>query len=327
MLVDGTSVVGGCYARTQANGSAGVGAAAGAIRHLIEQAGVGAALVEASMAHSPSADAAAATLNYLRGVAASSTGDARASSGHFQSFLQLRPRSAIGYRESAGQAWAMGDLNRAQELYAKALEIQPSLVSARVLYGQLLHERVMPGRALEHLRYAWEHGGRNRTAALIPMCNLLREQGKEQNCADLLAGAVKQNPTDGYLWNYLGQSRAALSDHAGAAGAFERAGELLPENESVRLKAGDEFAASGNRAKAEEQYRAAIAQHPESASAYYALARFLAQDTARREEALAASRIALGFADRPGAPARATIQSLISAIHSGRASAAADFKL
>jgi tetratricopeptide (TPR) repeat protein len=327
MLFAGTSLVGGCYARTQANGSAGVGAAAGSIRQLIEQAGAGAAFAGTSRPNPPLAESTPATIHYLRGVAASSAGDARLSSVHFQSFLQLRPTSAIGYREAAGQAWAIGDLNRAQELYAKALEIEPSLVSARVLYGQLLHERFLPGHALEHLRYVWERGRLNRSAALIPMCNILREQGKERDCANLLAEAVRQNPSDGYLWNYLGQSRSALTDHTGAAAAFQRSAELMPENESVWLKAGNEYLAAGNRAKAEQQYRAAIAQHPESASAYYVLARFLAQDLGRREEALDATRVALNYADRPGAPPRATIQSLISAIRSGRASAAADFKL
>ena len=328
MLLNETStVVVGCYARTQANGTAGVGAAAGEIRRLIEQSAAARALNGRAPLLPPRADAAAATMDYLRAVAASSAGDAPAASASLECFRQLRPNSAIGYRESAGQAWAQNNPDRAQALYAKALEIEPSLVSARVLYGQLLHQRFMPARALEHLRYVWEHGRCNRTAAVIPMCNLLREQGREKDCADLLAAAVQQNPTDGYLWNYLGQSRGALGEHASAAAAFARSADLMPENESVRLKAADEHVAAGDRAKAEAQYRAAIDQHPRSASAYYYLARFLARETDRREEALRASRVALDLADRPGAPPRATIQSLISAISSGRASPASDFKL
>ena len=326
MLLARTSAVGGCYARTGANGSAGVGAAAGAIRQLIEQAGFGASLNGQLTPARASGDSAAASLQYLRGIAASAAGDARGSDSHFQAFVQLRPRSAIGYRDQAGQARAMGDLDRAQNLYAKALEIEPALVSARILYGQLLHERLMPARALENLRYAWEHGRYSRTAAVIPLCNLLREQGNEREGADILAQAVKQSPLDSYLWNYLGQSRAWLSDHAGAAAAFARSADLMPENESVRLKAADEWLALGNRAKAEEQIRAAIAQNAESSAAYCALARLLAQD-GRRDGALEATKTALLFADRPGGVPRGEIQSLISAIRAGRASAAADFKL
>jgi predicted Zn-dependent protease len=220
----------------------------------------------------------------------------------------------------------MGELDRAQNLYARALEIDPALVSARVLYGQLLHERLMPEHAMENLRYAWGNGRHTRTAAVIPLCNLLREQGKERQCADLLADAVKQSPLDGYLWNYLGQSRALLSDHAGAAAALARCAELIPQDESARLKAADEYLAAGDRAKAEQQIRAAVAQNPESAAAYCALARLLAHD-GRRDQALEATKLALLFADRPGGVPRGEVQSLIAAIRGGRASAAADFKL
>jgi Tfp pilus assembly protein PilF len=326
MLVPGTSSAAGCYARTGANGSAGVGAAAGAIRKLIEQAGCGALLDVNSPPRAPSAESGAATLQYLQAIAASSAGDARGSDAYLQAFLRLRPRSAIGFRDLAGQARAISDLDRAQKLYAEALQIEPTLVSARVLYGQLLHERLMPTHAMKNLRYAWEHGRHSRTAAVIPLCNLLREQGREREGADLLAEAVKQSPLDGYLWNYLGQSRTLLSDHAGAAVAFARSADLMPENASVRLKAADEYLAAGNRAKAEEQVRTAIAQNPESSVAYCAFAKLLAQD-GRPDKALDAAKSALLFADRPGGVPRGEVQSLISAIRAGRASAAADFKL
>jgi predicted Zn-dependent protease len=184
----------------------------------------------------------------------------------------------------------------------------------------------MPAHAMEQLRYAWEHGRYNRTAAVIPLCNLLREQGKERESADVLGEALKQSPLDAYLWNYLGQSRTVLSDHAGAAAAFARSADLMPENESIRLKAADEYLIVGNRPKAEEQIRTAITQNSVSATAYCALARLLAQD-GRREQALEATKSALLFADRPGGVPRGDIQSLISAIRAGRASAAADFKL
>jgi predicted Zn-dependent protease len=325
-MLAGTYAAAGCYARTGANGSVGTGAAAGAIRRLIEQAGLSAALNAKPAASGPVADSAAATSQYLCAIAASSAGDARTSDAHFQAFLQLRPRSAIGIRDQAGQARATGDLDRAQALYAKALEIEPGLLSARVLYGQLLHERLMPAHAMEQLRYAWEHGRYNRTAAVIPLCNLLREQGKERESAVVLGEALKQSPLDAYHWNYLGQSRTVLSDHAGAAAAFARSADLMPENESIRLKAADEYLIVGNRPKAEEQIRTAITQNSVSATAYCALASLLAQD-GRREQALEATKSALLFADRPGGVPRGDIQSLISAIRAGRASAAADFKL
>jgi tetratricopeptide (TPR) repeat protein len=318
--------VAGCFSRTQGDGSAGIGTSAGAIRKLIDQSNLSPALTSTNPAPSDPGHSPAATLEYFRAVAASAAGNSKLSLEHLQSFLKLRPNSAIGYRELAGQLHALGRLAESQNAYAKALEINPAMISARVLYGQLLQERILPGAAEEHLRYAWRQGRRG-TSAAIPLCNLLREQGKEPERLKVLTEAVERNPFDGHLWNYLGQSRRMTSDHAGAAAAFARSADLMPENESIRLRAADEFEAAGNDTQAAEQYRLLLAEHEESATAHYSFARFLGRDTTRREQALNEARLALNFADRPGAPPRAMIQSLISAIRAERASDASDFRL
>jgi tetratricopeptide (TPR) repeat protein len=318
--------VAGCFSRTQGDGSMGVGASSGSIRKLLDLGNALSPLVSTNR-HLPDPDhSPAATLEYLRAVAASVAGNSTLSLEHLQSFLKLRPSSAIGHREMAGQLHALGRLAESQNAYAKALEINPAMISARVLYGQLLQERILPGAAEEHLRYAWRQGRRG-TSAAIPLCNLLREQGKEPERLKVLTEAVERNPFDGHLWNYLGQSRRMTSDHAGAAAAFARSADLMPENESIRLRAADEFEAAGNDAQAGEQYRLLLAEHGESATAHYSFARFLGRDTSRREQALKEARLALNFADRPGAPPRAMIQSLISAIRAERAADASDFRL
>jgi tetratricopeptide (TPR) repeat protein len=327
LLRDGdTSKAAGCFSRTQGDGLAGIGASSGSIRNLVDRSNTLPAIVPTNRAASNPGQSPAATLEYLRAVAASAVGNSKLSLEHLQSFLKLRPNSAIGYRELAGQLHAIGRLAESQNAYAKALEINPALISARVLYGQLLQERVLPGAAEEHLRYAWRQRRRG-TAAAIPLCNLLHEQGKESERLKVLTEAVERNPWDAYLWNYLGQSRRMASDHAGAAAAFARSADLMPENESIRLRAADEFEAAGNDTQAAEQYRVLLAEHEESAAAHYFFARFLGRNTGRREQALKEARLALNLADRPGAPPRAMIQSLISAIRADRASDASDFRL
>jgi predicted Zn-dependent protease len=152
------------------------------------------------------------------------------------------------------------------------------------------------------------------------MCNILREQGKEQDCLEILQTAVQRNPNDSYLWNYLGQSRKALKDHAGAAAAFARSADLLPENVTVRLQAAEEFIGASKFKEAEEQYRLLMSSRPDDSAAHYFLARLLGRDASRKKEALAEAREALRLASHPGAPPRHAIQSLIDAINSGRAS-------
>jgi tetratricopeptide (TPR) repeat protein len=327
MLLPGGDAVAGCYMRTQADGSAGAGVSCGVIRRLIESANASPSANQTSERVEQPSDAGEATLAYLRGISASAARESDVALKHFERFLKLRPTSAIGYREVAGQLRALDRMEGAQLHYAKALEIEPGLISARVLYGQLLHERIMPRAAEEHLRYAWQHGGDGGTAAVLPLCNLLREQGRDKECLPLLDDATRRRPNDAHLWNYLGHSKRALDDPAGAAAAFARAADLTPADPTSRLHAAQQFDAAGQRPRAEEQYQALVAQHPDAATAHFHFARFLARDSSRRDEALARAQQALNLPDDPGAPPRSAIQSLISAIRGGRTSAGNELRL
>jgi tetratricopeptide (TPR) repeat protein len=270
-------------------------------------------------------DAAVAASAYLRGASASLGNDAPAALQFFEEFIRLRPASAVGHRDAAGQLRALDRLDEAQHTYARALALEPLNVSARVLYGQLLADRVLPKSAEEHLRFAWERGT-DGNAAIIPLYNLLSGQGRDGECLELLDAALDRNSLDGHLWNYVGQSRRAMNDHAAAASAFARAAELLPDLENLRVQAAEQFEASGQPAKAEESYRILIDRHA-SAASHYRYARFISRDAARRDEALRSATRALQLADDPSAPPREMIQSLIAAIRSGKASKRDDLHL
>jgi tetratricopeptide (TPR) repeat protein len=327
MILANTISVGGCYVRTQADGSAGAGVACGAIRRLIDAAGASDALRRDGKPLAKSTRADEATLAYLAGVSASAAGDAAAALGGFRDYLRLRPSSAIGYRDAAGQFRAMNRVQDAQAHYEKALQLDPSLPSARVLYGQLLHERVLSQAAEEHLSYAWTHGGATTTIAALPLCNLLRAQGRDRDCLPVLDDALRRRPRDAHLWSYLGQTKRALADHAGAAAALARAADLMGDDATLRLQAAEQFETAGERARAEFQYQTLIAEHPDAATAHFHFARFLARDSNRSAEAITRAEQALTLADTPGAPPRAVIESLLSAIRAGRTSAGSALRL
>jgi tetratricopeptide (TPR) repeat protein len=324
LIADGKSVA-GCYVRTQADGSAGAGAAVGLIRRMIQQTGVTDALRPASQPIPSPLNALEATTQYLNALTASSALDASKALQHFQAYLKLRPGSAMGHRDAAGELRALQRFDESQVMYANALELNPQLVSARVLYGQLLHDRIMPRAAEEHLRYAWRHGRSN--AAVIPLCNVLREQRKEAECLQILDQALKQSPRDGHLWNYVGQNRRAIDDHAGAGSAFARAAELLGDDEASRIQSAQAFDAAGQTSRAEEQYRLAIQRNDASGPAHYFLARLIARDRSRHSEALKHAEMALNLSGHAGAPPRDVVQSLISAIRTGRVAHADELRL
>lgn len=308
---------GGVYSRTQANGAAGVGVAVGPIRKLIDAAKVADAMKPSPKSLPVGENAPAATAFFLKSIAASAGRDVQGATAYLQSLLKLRPNCAVALRDAAGQARAAGKVEEAMNLYAEAVKSDPALVSARVLYAQVLHDRVMPDHAIEQLRYAWEHG-RGSTAAVIPLCNILREQGKVDECATILAKAVEQNPSDSFLWNYLAQARVDLREHTAAAEAYAKAADLMPENEPLRANAGEQFEAAGDRKRAEMQYRMLVERNRESSSGHFFLARFLARDKARKEEALREAELSLKLSGGPDSPPRVKIEDLIRAIRTGK---------
>ena len=326
MVLPGSNAVGGCYVRTQADGSAGAGVAGGAMRRVIDAAGASQAL-RCGKTVAKSAHADQATLAYLAGVSASAAGDAHGALAGFRKYLKLRPSSAIGYRDAAGQLRALSQLQDAQAHYEKSLELNPSLVSARVLYGQLLHERNFAAAAEEQLSQVWNPGGPAATAAVLPLCNLLREQRRDRECLPLLDDAIKRAPLDANLWTYLGRTKRTLDDKSGAATAFARAADLRGDDPALRLEAAQLFESAALPARAEEQYQSLIAQHPDAATAHFQFARFLARDSKRAKEAIERAEQALTLSDTPGAPPRAVIQSLIDAIRAGRTSPASELRL
>jgi hypothetical protein len=145
LLNENSSVVVACYARTQANGSAGVGAAAGEIRRLSERSAAALALGGRSSLLPPGLGCRygddALPSRHCRIRPPAMLGRLRL----FELFLKLRPRSAIGYRESAGQAWAQNNPDRALGLYAKAWRSSRRWFPPGFSTASSCTERLMPG--------------------------------------------------------------------------------------------------------------------------------------------------------------------------------------
>jgi cytochrome c-type biogenesis protein CcmH/NrfG len=142
-----------------------------------------------------------------------------------------------------------------------------------------------------------------------------------------LEQALQRCSSDGHLWSYLGQTKHSLDDSVGAAEAFARAADLMPEDPTPRLQAAQQFESAGERARAEFQYRTLIAEHPDAATAHFNFARFLAHESNRNKEAIERAQQALSLSGTPGSPPRSVIESLIAAIRAGRTAAGSALRL
>jgi tetratricopeptide (TPR) repeat protein len=317
MLLSGVGEVAAFFARV--DGGRAIGPTANQIRALLEATPeLAAAANPATQSLPRPAGAAQATVLLAKAVAASAAQQPQDAFSHLQAFLKLRPKCAVACRDAAGQAHALGQLDECQVLYGKALELEPSLTSARILYGQLLQERNLTGHGLTQLRYAWQHGP-TPTAAVIPMVNILNQLENKSEALEILNEAVKKSPNDVYLWTYLARARREAKDCPNAAAAFLRAFELTPDDLALRVQAADAFDAGKDLAQAEAHYRAVVEIAPNSSAAHFFLARFLANNPQTRNEALTSAQKSLELSDQPGAPPRDKITALIATLTSDAA--------
>ncbi len=261
----------------------------------------------------PGRDAREATNLFLKAWAESVAQDPRTAAENLKAFLNLRPTSASGYTDLAAAYQAMHRPADAESAYKKALALEPQSVWTRVMYGQLLVEQNQPSKALDVMASLWEPDEKA-NALVIPMCNLLLKDNKHDQCIVLLKRAFKNNPDDGLLWLYLAQCQRATNDHLDAAESFARAANLMPERTPLRADSGGEFQAAGRPGEAENQYQKLIDQDPQSPAGHFLLARLLAQDVNRLNDALEQASQALRLSDRPNAPPRDAIEDLIAKI-------------
>ena len=291
------------------NGSAIVAAAR--IRRMIDAAGLQQSLNPNSNSLTAYRSAPEATRMYLWSWALSAAGKHEMSYFAADTFVLLRPTSALGHKNVAVAASQWGRLDRAEKAYQRALECDPRSVAIRVLYGQFLAEHNEPTRALAVLRAVWEPAQMD-TIAVIPMCNLLAKQGYYSECITLLQRAVERRPNDGLLWIYLAQNLRSTSNRAKAADAFARAAKLMPEKHGLHTAVAEEFEAAGLSAEAEQQYRRLAHQSTEIPAGHFLLAQFLAKDPRRHAEAMEECEAALAMPTHPDAPPRQVVEKLMA---------------
>jgi tetratricopeptide (TPR) repeat protein len=206
--------------------------------------------------------------------------------------LALQATPELKQRVEAGlNAKRAGDLDTAIREFKRVAELAPGLAASHVNLGAVYYEKKDYSNAIPPLRRALElntdlPGAHSMLGVALLACGYaaesiphleksqadgllgvaLLESGREREAVDRLEAALLKQPGDPDLLYYLSQAHARLSKQA-----FQVLAERSPDSPRTRQLLGEARAAAGNRAVAEEHFRAALAMRPDLRGVHFAL--------------------------------------------------------
>jgi predicted Zn-dependent protease len=141
-------------------------------------------------------------------------------------------RTELGYYNAKGFAGLdkirrEADLSSAEQLFSRALTLDPGQVTARTRLTEIALSRGQYDQALVHIQAAWDAGHRDRVTRLL-LGDALVAAGKVEQAVDVVRGLEwAERRLDGLAWDryWLGE------DYARAADAWRAVVGLNPGNE------------------------------------------------------------------------------------------------
>lgn len=180
-----------------------------------------------------------------------------------------------------------------ETVFARAVEVMPENVTARVTLAEQLMQRGGYPDAIAHLDEAIRLDPAD-ARAYVNLGAALEESGKPAEAVSLLESAIALIPNNPDLHNNLGNALAALERYPEAIAQYDQALETNPRHANALNGKGALLLILGQTQTAAEYYRHAIALRPESAQLHHNFSIALS-DLGRKQEALEQSQEALRF--------------------------------
>ena len=168
-----------------------------------------------------------------------------------QEFNGERPESQLNL---GGLYTDMGQFEKAEQSYRKALQLQPQFIPAYVNFAQMLSNR-----------------------------------GREVEAANLLRAGIRQSPESADIYHALGLSQVRQKKTPDAIDSLAKAAELDPDNRRYQYVYAVALQSVGKQEQAIETLQKVHEQQPSDADILYALVSFN-RDAGNREAALAYAR-------------------------------------
>jgi Tfp pilus assembly protein PilF len=140
---------------------------------------------------------------------------------------------------------------------AYAEHAKNNLERARDLYEKAIATKQAPAEALNN------YGA------------LLVQQGNMTMAAEMFRQATASDETNVDAWVNLGDTFIAAGNHGSARSAFDRARQLDPSRASINLRLASEYLEAGDTTGARRTYEEVVRTHPDDARAHHAYGTFL----------------------------------------------------
>ena len=191
------------------------------------------------------------------GLKARAAGNLDTAIQEFRRVTELAPNLAAGHVNLGAVYLEKKDYSSAVESLRKALKLDAALTGAQGMLGVAL---LAQGYAAEAVPYLEQAKSDDLLGVALLECN------REREAVDHLEAALLKRPGDPDLLFYLSEAHGRLAKQA-----FERLREAGPDSPRVRQALGAASAAGGNRAAAEEHFRAALKARPDLRGVHLAL--------------------------------------------------------
>jgi len=321
MLLPDSSVVAGCFTTLHSSARreglkrvSATGPAITQVRHLIGQSYWEKSLIPSNSTISQPEDGTDAFILYAQAYRHLMNEQYELVSDTIKNFIDLRPKSYIGYALAANNAEKNKKFDIAEQYYQKALKFNPEGITLKFLYAQFLSVH-QPDKALEICQDIWKYDKFKPHIALL-MFNILSERGEYQRCAELLSEAVKVNPESAYLWFNLGGCHFYLGKQDDAIANITKAVELLPERGPFRGRLARLLENVGKLDEAEKHFRELLNIEPDNPVVHFWLAEFLSKHRPQaKDEALKEAQTALELPPKKSLP-KQKIEQLIQELQS-----------
>jgi predicted TPR repeat methyltransferase len=175
-------------------------------------------------------------------------------------------------------------LDEAEEIYRRILELAPKQVDTLHFLGVLCHQRGQPQAAADLIRKALRINP-DYVDARINLGNVLKESGKFPEAERAYRRALEGRPDNADAYNNLGTVLRAQNNNNEAIECFERAVELAPNHADAFHNLGNALKSAGRIEEALTAYRRAVEIDPRHSNAHLNLGRAL-YSFGRLDEAL-----------------------------------------
>jgi serine/threonine protein kinase/tetratricopeptide (TPR) repeat protein len=200
--------------------------------------------------------------HYWYSLILSHMGRQKESLNELETAYELNPLSVVILTNLASKKAASDDTLKAEELFKRAIEVEPGRAATYSIYARFLGQMGKVQEAEELMRRALEIEP-NRASTYTTLAGGLREIGRVEEAIELYHQALEIDSTSTGAYNGLAYSYNQIGDFEKALWAADKNVELNPYIANPYDTRGEIYALNGKTKQAIENYKRALEKNPD----------------------------------------------------------------